>query len=462
MARAGEAQATPVGDREMAAHMAALSPFEARPHVAVACSGGADSLALTLLLQGWTQAMGGRLTALTVDHRLRPESGAEARQVAQWLGRRGIPHETLTRPDTPLKGNLQAAARRLRYALLSSWCRERGVLHLALAHHREDQAETFLLRLARGSGVDGLAAMAPVSETGDVRLLRPLLGVPRARLAATLEAAGQDHVEDPSNENPAFGRVRLRKAAALLAGEGLSAERLAATAARMGRARVALDMATARLLAHGAALYPEGYAVLDPPVFRDAPAEIALRGLVRVLTAVSGAAYPPRLERAARLHETLFGAEEGLGGGRTLGGCRILPYRGRVLVCREPRAADAVARAVGRFLWDGRFRVAIDGETDWTLRRLGQKGWAAVVADRPVLRETHVPPPVRPSLPSFWHLDGVVSVPHLNYVSRRYGKELSPVREVAYAPSRPLTGAAFISGQSDSESLTLGDALYGM
>jgi tRNA(Ile)-lysidine synthase len=460
MARTTDALAAPVGDREMASLMAALGPFEARPHIAVACSGGADSMALALLLHDWTRSVGGRLTALTVDHRLRPESGSEARQVAHWLGRRGIAHETLVRPDTPLTGNLQAAARRLRYDLLSSWCRERGVLHLALAHHREDQAETLLLRLARGSGVDGLAAMAPVSETAAVRLLRPLLAVPKARLAATLDAVGQAHVEDPSNENPAFGRVRLRGAAAVLAREGLTPERLAATATRMGRARVALDDATARLLARGAALFPEGYAVLDPPAFRDAPAEIALRGLARVLTAVSGAGYPPRLERMERLHEALCGPEGSLGGGRTLGGCRILPRRGRILVCREPSAADAVTRAAGRFVWDGRYRIEIAGDTGWTLRRLGRKGWSDIVADRPDLRRTHVPAPVRPSLPSFWHLDGVVSVPHLNYVRQRNGKELSLVREVTFAPSRPLTGAPFISGQSGSESLTLGDAQY--
>jgi tRNA(Ile)-lysidine synthase len=459
MARATDALAAPVGSGEFASLMAALGPFEARPQVAVACSGGADSMALTFLLQGWTRAVGGSLTALTVDHRLRPESGSEARQVASWLGRRGIAHETLIRPDAPLQGNLQAAARRARYTLLSFWCRQRGVLHLALAHHLEDQAETLLLRLARGSGVDGLAAMAQVSETAAVRRLRPLLTVPKARLAATLEAAGQPHVEDPSNENSAFRRVRLRGAAALLAREGLTAERLAATAARMGRARAALDDAAARLLARAAALYPEGYALLDPSEFRNAPREVALRSLARVLTVVSGADYPPRFERMERLHAALCAPEGGLGGGRTLGGCRILPYRGRVLVCREPAAAEAVTRAAGRFLWDGRYRVDIDGDTGWNLRRLGRKGWSGVIADRPDLRETHVPAPVRPSLPSFWYLDVVVSVPHLNYVRQQNGKELSPVREVTFAPSRPLTGAPFISGQSGSESLTLDDAL---
>jgi tRNA(Ile)-lysidine synthase len=435
--------AEPVASGEFASLMTALGPFEARPSAAVACSGGADSMALALLLQDWTKSVGGSLTALTVDHRLRPESGAEAAQVGAWMQARGIAHVTLVRPEALPAGNLQAAARRIRYRLLSEWCRDAGVLHLALAHHREDQAETLLLRLARGSGVDGLAAMAPLSDLPDVRVLRPLLGVPRARLAATLAAAGQEHVDDPSNENVAFGRVRLRRAAAVLDREGLSAERLAATAARLGRARAALDDATAQLLARAAAIHGEGYATLDAVELAAAPGEIALRALARIIAAVSGAAYPPRLERLERLHESLCGGAGGLEAGRTLGGCRILPRKGRVLVCREPGAAAEVAAARERFTWDGRFRVVIDGDSGCELRRLGRTGWADLLADRPDLRQTHVPVAVRPSLPSFWHLDVVVSVPHLNYVRHGKADALAAVREVTFAPRRPLTGGPF-------------------
>lgn len=459
MACRAEAPAEPIGGGEFASLLAPLGPFEARPHVAVACSGGADSMALALLLHDWTQSAGGSLTALTVDHRLRPESGAEAGRVARWLRARGIAHVTLVRPDAPLSGNLQAAARRIRYALMSAWCREHGVLHLALAHHLEDQAETLLLRLARGSGVDGLAAMAPVSESQAVRLLRPLLRVPRARLAAVLQAAGQAHVEDPSNRNTAFRRVRLRRAEAVLAQEGLTAERLAATAARMARARTALDHAAFELLARGVVLFAEGYALLEMAEFKAAPAEPALRGLARVFATVAGRDYPPRFERIERLYQALCGAGEGLRAGRTLGGCRILPRGARALVCREPGAASQVTAAAGRFVWDGRFRVAIDGNAGCELRRLGRKGWAEIVADRPDLRETHVPAAVRPSLPSFWYLDVVIAVPHLSYVRKGHHSRLSSVREVAFAPIRPLTGSRFVSGQSGREGLTLGVAL---
>ena len=171
-------------DAVFAKTMARFGPFEPKPRLAVAVSGGADSLALALLADRWARAQGGRITAVTVDHALRPEAAAEARQVGRWLKAAKIRHVTLRwTPPAPLKklaggtrpANLQSAARDARYQLLTGWCRDHAVLHLLLAHHRDDQAETLLLRLARGSGLDGLAAMAPLVERASLRLLRPLL-----------------------------------------------------------------------------------------------------------------------------------------------------------------------------------------------------------------------------------------------------------------------------------------------
>src|SRR5690242_4383018 len=173
---------TPVGAAEFAALMARFEPFEARPRLAVAVSGGADSMALVLLARDWAEVRGGALTALTVDHRLRKAAAAEAVQVGRWLAERGIDHQVLVRDDGHGSGGVQAAARDARYRLLEAWCRKTGALHLLVGHHREDQAETLLLRLARGSGVDGLAGMAMLAERAACRVLRPLLGVARARL----------------------------------------------------------------------------------------------------------------------------------------------------------------------------------------------------------------------------------------------------------------------------------------
>src|SRR5205823_2951019 len=152
--------------------------FEARPRLAVAVSGGPDSMALLLLADRWARQRGGEAWGLTVDHGLRPESAGEARIVAGWLAARGMAHEILVwSGDKPATG-IQEAAREARYALLAGWCRAHGILHLLTAHHREDQAETYLIRRRAGSGVDGLAAMSAVRELPGCRIVRPLLSVP--------------------------------------------------------------------------------------------------------------------------------------------------------------------------------------------------------------------------------------------------------------------------------------------
>src|SRR5262249_20564479 len=184
--------------------MKAVGPFELRPHLAVALSGGRDSMALALLVAAWAERRGGRITAITVDHGLRPEAAAEAHQVGRSLRTRGIAHRILRwrPPAGALPGGLQAAARAARYELLCGWCRRHGVLHLALAHQQEDQAETLLLRLARGSGLDGLAAMAPVAERASVRLIRPLLPIARVRLRATPAPPPPARIDHPPTHDP--------------------------------------------------------------------------------------------------------------------------------------------------------------------------------------------------------------------------------------------------------------------
>lgn len=433
---------TSIKQAEFAGLMAGVGPFEATPHVAVACSGGGDSLALSLLLHDWAKSRSGRLTALVVDHRLRPESASEVRHVRQWLRRRGIRHRVLVRPDTPLTGNLQAAARDARYSLMSDWCAANGVLHLALGHHLEDQAETVLLRLARGSGVDGLAAMAKVSETSRVRYVRPLLEISRDRLRATLRSRRQPHIDDPSNDNIDFQRVRLRRAQPILEAEGLTARRLAATAASMARARIELERAAAERLARCATLYPEGYCLLDEGPLRTASEEVALRCLARVVSCIGGRTYPPRLHRVERLYDALM-AEDGLRGGRTLAGCRIVRWRKKLLVCREARAATGVCPAHAGARWDERYTVGPNGPAALQIRRLGPDGWRDAHRQRPDLATLSLPPAVRPSLPAFWDLDGVVYIPHFRYVRPDPARDSSAIPEVIFNPARPLTTAEF-------------------
>jgi tRNA(Ile)-lysidine synthase len=426
--------------------MQAVGPFESRPRVAVAVSGGSDSMALALLAADWAIRRGGAIAAITVDHGLRAAAAAEARQVGRWLRARGVAHRILCwrPPAGALSGGVQAAARAARYALLTDWCRRHGVLHLALAHQQEDQAETLLLRLARGSGLDGLAAMAPITERAGVRLIRPLLPIARTRLRAMLADARQPWIDDPSNDDPAHARIRMRRLLPGLAAEGLDAARLAATAAHLGRARAAIDDAVAELLAKAAIIHPAGYVRLDAAVLRSAPAEVSLRALARCLMAVGGSAYVPRHDRLDRLHGKMRAGA--LAGGATLAGCLIAPRRGALLVCREPAmAAEEVVIAPGAtVLWDGRFRISLKPDSGarrprLVVRRLGIDGWAAIAARDPRLRGHPVPSLVRPSLPALWGARGVIAVPHLD----NSGVHAHMIVRAAFLPGVPLAGARF-------------------
>ncbi len=443
----GVPDAPPLTAAEFDGLMRAVGPFEARPRLAVAVSGGSDSLALALLLDRWARRRHGTVVALTVDHGLRRGAAAEARRAGSWLAARGIAHRLLRwRPSAAagdLRGGLQAAARGARYRLLADCCRREQILHLAIAHHRDDQAETFLLRLGRGSGLDGLAAMSPVTGRDGVRLVRPLLGIGRQRLAATLRRFRQPWIEDPSNRNPAHARVRMRALLPALAGEGVTSARLAATAGHLGRARVVLDDATAALLAAAAAADPAGFVRLDPAALFAAPAELSRRALAQCLMTVGGGDYAPRFERLARLHDALrVAVHGGARRGATLAGCRILWIGETLLICREPAlaAGELPVRRAAPLRWDNRFVLRVAGTTaGLTLRRLGGEGWRQVAAAAPRLRDRAPPAPVRPGLPALWDAAGVVTVPHLEWC--RANRHLTVT--VAWMPAQPLAGSRF-------------------
>jgi tRNA(Ile)-lysidine synthase len=204
--------AAPLTAGQFSSLMAPFAPFESRPVLAVAVSGGRDSLALALLAHDWAGALEGRIVGLIVDHGLRAESADEAAKTRDLLARHGVAAEILRWRGTKPVTGLQEAARQARYRLLLAACRRRGILHLLIAHQSDDQAETVVMRAARGSGLDGLAGMASLIEQREARVLRPLLSIPRARLTATLEARAVAWIDDPSNVDSRFERARLRKA----------------------------------------------------------------------------------------------------------------------------------------------------------------------------------------------------------------------------------------------------------
>jgi tRNA(Ile)-lysidine synthase len=419
-----------LGAGEFAGLIETLGPFEQRPRIAVAVSGGPDSLCLCLLAACWAAARGGAVSALIVDHGLRPESAAEARQVAAWLRARRIDHDVLRWTGVKPATGVQAAARDARYRLLGDWCRAAGILHLLLGHHLDDQAETVALRQARRSGAEGLAGMAAVRELAGLRLLRPFLPVPKTRLLATLEALHQPWLEDPSNLAPTFARGHLRR------GVGLDAARLARQAAEQARRRAGNDERTAAWLAGNARIDPAGFVLLAGNALGSAPPEIRRRAVRQIVMTIGGNSYPPRHARLERLLERL---QAGLHAGRTLAGCRILPWHGALLICRETQTIeDEVPLTPGVPLrWDSRFRLELHGTAAALMvRALGRTGTLALgVAHRAL------PAPVRPSLPSLWRRGQLLAVPNLGLVQP--GLEGRATITVRFNPASPLAGAPF-------------------
>ncbi len=420
-----------------AAHREGLAP-----PLAVAVSGGGDSMALLAMVARWAEhqvmASGPGLardkiapvTALTVDHGIRPESAQEAHWVGEQAARFGIPHVVLSAPDIKLSpSNLQAEARDLRYRLMERWCRKMGVPTLLTAHTLDDQAETFLMRLARGSGVDGLAAMASRTVLYDaahrptIELVRPLLHMPRERLRATLDQVGLSWLEDPSNEDQRFARVRFRRLAALLAEEGLTADRLAVTAERMARARAALEDYQARLVRDCVFWHRAGFARLETGAFVRAPEDVALRVLAGVIRSVGGQTFPPRFDRLERIFAAVRSGT--LHRGRTLGGCRIVPVAGgeALQIARENRHLESASTLDSGSvrLWDGRFRVSLPrGQDAGEIRPLGRDGYS-LMRDAGASPPRDMPVGVRPTLPAFWRGERLVAVPHAGFDPLRTG-----------------------------------------
>lgn len=268
----------------LAAALVALlgRPLAPAEPLAVAVSGGPDSLALLLLAHA---GFGDRVRALTVDHGLRPAAACEATVVAGYAAALGVPHATLHWAGPHPATNLQAAARTARYTLMRDWCAAHDVAWLATAHHRDDAAETLLLRLARGSGTGGLSGIRPQRDLGrGVTLLRPLLGWRKADLAAIVAAAGWTAADDPSNGDPRFDRTRAR--ALLAQAPWLDPARLAASAAHLADAEAALvwtaDLAWRSRVEAGA-----GTVVVDAAGL---PHDLARRLLVRAVTILAPAA----------------------------------------------------------------------------------------------------------------------------------------------------------------------------
>lgn len=375
----------------------------------IAVSGGGDSVALLVLMAEWAAPRGVALSAATVDHGLRPEAAAEAASVAALCARLGMPHTVLRWDGPGARGNLMEAARKARQRLLGGWAAKAGLAAVALGHTRDDQAETVLMQLARGAGVDGLSAMAPARHAAGTLWLRPLLAVPRASLRAELTRRGLGWAEDPTNSDDRYLRARTRRALAALAPLGLGAGQLAATARRMATARAALQAATAEAASRLAR--PEaGDLLIDTDGLLALPAETRARLLGTALAWMGNAEHPPRRAALDRLEARLRAGRPA-----TLHGCRLTPARtgddtGPTLRLSREWRAVAGHTTPPHALWDGRWRlIPPEGCTTDGLHLgpLGADGLRAC----PDPRATGLPRASLVPTPAVWHGPSLVAAP---------------------------------------------------
>jgi tRNA(Ile)-lysidine synthase len=377
--------------------------------IALAVSGGGDSMAMLALAHGWGRVMGVRLHVVTIDHGLRAGSATEAATVAAECAALGHPHVTL-RWQWDGRGNLQDAAREARLRLIDGW--RGGIDHVLYAHTRDDQAETVLMRLARGSGVEGLAGMADrrrVLSGAGFWQIRPLLTEARADLRHYADTLRLPYVDDPSNDDPRYDRVRARRALAVLGDLGLDAAALAGTAQRMARAREAL---AARAASVAVGIVRRDSARTGDLAFdRDGLARVErdtqLRLLAAALQWVSGAVYRPRAAALEGLLDRVLA-----GGGGTLHGAQVSVDCDSLHIFREFNAVRDTRTTAGYGPpWDGMWQIGGPAVEGLTVRALGPDGWAQI-PERPA---TAVPFERAQSLPAVFDGDRLAACAALDH-----------------------------------------------
>lgn len=376
--------------------------------LAVAVSGGADSLCLLLLAHKLAQQNGGRVIALTVDHGLRAESKDEVRHLRKWTNAKGIEHIILEWKGQKPTSCLQEKAREARYHLLTSWCQNNHIPTLLLGHHQQDQIETFWMRLSSGSGLDGLTGMKKRVVRDGITYIRPFLGVPKERLKATLTNDNETWIEDPSNDSHLFFRGRIRS---FLHEEGLSEQRLMNI---MEKLKVDADfiqdalLKTIRTHVH---LREGGYITLERHIFEDLHPALAKRLLSYLIHWFSGNHYPSRTAQVDRILENL---KKDLP--FTAGSIYWFSQDKEILLMREPSQIqkemplDLLDKDT---LWDHRYWIQREIKS-----HVPQGTVLAPVGHISSLKkeiQSTIPSRIWPTLPALWCKGKLVSIPHCCY-----------------------------------------------
>lgn len=387
--------------------------------IGIAVSGGSDSTALLHLYHQAAAKLGLTLRAVTLDHALRAESAAEAAAVAAMCQSLGIAHDTLRWDHGTIVGNLQDQARQARYRLIAAWAREKGLADVAIGHTADDQAETFLMGLSRAAGLDGLSGMRPTWQSEGVKFHRPLLAISRADLRAYLTRHGVTWVDDPSNENDRFTRVKARRALQALRPLGITVDRLSDTIQHLAMAQQSLRRNA--LTAWTTAGREEAGAVhFDWAKLLRFGGEIERRLLLAAIEHIAGNPYQPRAEKIFNLRLAI---SQGRGG--TLHGCRVTVANGIVSLYREPKAVKSLHTTTTE-IWDNRWQMIGPHAPDLTIRVLGADGLRAC----PDWRTLNIPRHAILVSPAIWSGNTLMAAPVAGFAQGWQAKLTRDLNEV--------------------------------
>jgi tRNA(Ile)-lysidine synthase len=400
-----------------------ILPVVGKEKFAIAVSGGSDSLALSILAKLYSLEQSSDFATLIVDHGLRKEAAHEAKQTFKNLKKNNIKAEILTYRNSKFTSNIQKRARDLRYDLFQKYCEKNKIRFLILAHHQDDLIENFYIRLIRGSGIKGLTSLQNVYELNkDFYLLRPLLYFKKEELLNVTKKIFSTWIEDPSNLDEKFLRVRIRKIQSRLQKEGFDPKRVLKTIENLNTAKNSLDFYILKSEKKYLNFFKEGYATLKFTIFKNEAPEVFFRVIIKAIHFVSGEYYPPRSDSLKILMKN-FSSKKFKSS--TLGGCLIEKNSNMIFFFREDRnLTNATLYKVKQPKnWDDRFLVYknFDNQQKFIVKKLGNSGIDYLKKNKFISSLDKIPVQAKKTLPSFWNHKGeLMFVPFINFKNRKY------------------------------------------
>jgi len=397
--------------------------FVGKDKFAIAVSGGSDSLALSILAKLYSLESNSDLVALVIDHKLRKESASEAKQTLESLKDINIEAKILSYKGEKFSSNIQKKARDLRYDLFEKYCVKNKIKFLILAHHQDDLVENFYIRLIRGSGIKGLTSLQNVFQYNkNFYLLRPLLNFTKKELLEITKKIYYKWVEDPSNKNDKFLRVRIRKMQSKLQKEGLNPRRIIKTIENLSKAKNSLDFYVFKSEKKYLNFYKEGYSTIKLSILKNEAQEVIFRLIIKAIHFVSGEYYPPRSDS---LNTLIKNISQKNFKSATLGGCLIEKNKNLFTFFREDRnvPVETLNKKQQKKNWDDRFLVFcnLNNSQGLIVKKLGSSGIEYLRKNKFSDYGEKIPVHAKKTLPSFWNSRGeLLFVPFLNFKNRKY------------------------------------------